>query len=301
MTHRVHPEPPAFRTIWALIMAVAIGVLLLSVFDLPPSVSEPPPASAHITLWVYWELGDSTATVEALPGNAVTGFLERGAAQARENMLVLTSTTLSHIAGAADGSALVARAPVIAVLASDPLELAVPASSSIRSSAQLRLALRAYPGRRLFGLAQDDWVKGNFAALAAYWRLRERRVYTAFDTIQDSVAGLEAGVTAVVLAPRSALVREVRAGKLRVLHWPDRNPPEAWVALAAPVGLPKADVEALRRKAAQIAREPGWRRLLIGDGLTPRDPSPAALAAFLHDGATNAARLAALERGVFGS
>jgi tripartite-type tricarboxylate transporter receptor subunit TctC len=309
------------RALWLTAVAAALTALVVSFIHMPSAGSSVAPAQASVTLWVAgaqtnpadvtlarqvaagWDSADQEATVAVLPGQAraAVGHFFDGSWRpnaGKENLLVLTSASLTQLSTRADGTKLLGHAPLVAVLASDPLELAVPAGSQLHSSAELQELLVQEPARRIFGLGADPWVRDSFALLISDWNLQLRRSYSAFDSDADAVAGLGDGSAQVVLAPRSLVVPGLKAHRLRLLDWPERRPAPAWVALAAPPGTSAAALARLRSESAKITASAQWRRALHTDGLTPVSVSGLHLGAFLQRQAAQARRLAALERRV---
>lgn len=311
----VHSEPRAIASLWIVLFAAAVGVLMLNLLRNPGAGGQSRPLFAPLTFWItdaqadsdtsqiaaaastHWQLGQAPGSVGMLPGKpaqAIDAFLRRTAApaQAPGNLLVLTSTTLSQLDGGGAGSA--AHASVVAVLATDPLELAVKPNSPLHSVAQALARVRTDPSQKVFGVANDGWLVGNLAALVPGQGLHGRAPYTLYSSSADAIAGLASGAAQVVLAPRSTLSGALAAHRLRLLHWPHGRTPQAWIALVAPSSLPAKQLAALRRHGQALTAEPAWRRLLRADGLRPADVAPPQLKAFLRDQLRDAQRLHAL-------
>jgi tripartite-type tricarboxylate transporter receptor subunit TctC len=312
----VHSEPRAIATLWIALFVAAVGVLMLNLLRNPGAGGQSRPLLAPLTFWItdaqadsdtsqlaaaastHWQLGQAPGSVGMLPGKpaqAIDAFLRRTATpvQAPGNLLVLTSTTLSQLdGGAAAGPT--AHASVVAVLATDPLELAVKSSSSLHSVAQALARVRMDPSHKVFGVANDGWLVGNLAALVPGQGLHGRAPYTLYSSSADAIAGLTNGAAQVVLAPRSTLSGALAAHRVRLLRWPHGRTPQAWIALVAPRGLSTKQLAALRRHGQALTAEPAWRRLLRADGLRPADVAPPQLTAFLRDQLRDARRLHAL-------
>lgn len=313
-------QSAAARTVWAVVLAAAIAAVILNFVSNPSNGGPLSRVAEHVTLWVpaaaadpigevvaqqtsgYWTAGRQSSSVGTLSGPAqaaVARFLRRGDPQVRQaaasaNLLVLTSSTLSSVATGRRGQLLIERAPVVSVLARDPLELAVGEDSPLHSGAALLAALRADPGQRLFAAASDPWLAGNLAALVAGAKLDGKVFYAEMPSSGAAVESVQAGESQVVLAPRSALEQAVRKHRLRVLPWPEGKAPETWVALTAPVGTSARQLAKLQRQAKAITGQPGWRSLLASEGLTPVSLPTGRLRSFLRAGAANAQRLQAL-------
>jgi hypothetical protein len=310
----VHTEPRAIASLWIALFAAAVGVLMVNLLRNPGAGGQSQPLLAPLTFWItdaqadsdtsqlaaaastHWQLGQAPGSVGVLPGKpaqAIDAFLSRTATppQAPANLLVLTSTTLSQLDGHARPAA---HASVVAVLATDPLELAVKAGSPLHSVAQALALVRADPSQKIFGVANDDWLVGNLAALVPGHGLHGRAPYTLYSSSADAIAGLTSGAAQVVLAPRSTLSGALATHRVRLLHWPHGRTPQAWIALVAPSSLSAKQLASLRRHGQALTAEPAWRRLLRADGMRPADVAPPQLGAFLRDQLRDARHLHAL-------
>lgn len=300
--------------LWAGILLVAISAVVVNFVNTPTSNGSLGGLGQHLTLWVanaqadpqaedvaqslagYWTLDSRASTVGVLAGAttaAVKRFIDAGGIDPSENLLVLTSTTLSDITPPHGRGLAATHAPMVALLASDPLELAVSRASPIRTVAQLRAELVAAPTRKLFGVASDRWVTGNLAALVTDMGLQKRLLYKSFPTSDGAVAGLQQGDDNVVLAPRSSLLTAVRKRLVRLLPWPGAAP-RAWVALVSSKALNGKQLQRLRESARRLYRQPRWRAMLAANGLTPMDSTDAELRAFLSRSTVSAQRLQAI-------
>lgn len=319
------------RVLWVLVLTIAVVVVVLS-FARQPLFGSDGDASTFgqpLTLWIAgsdagervssvaeqaascWDLQGRTATVGVLPGNsseAVANFLEHGRHRTNE-LLLITSTTLGDIArdradallpeegreAAQRASRLLGGAEPVAVLASDPIALAVRASSPIRTTEQLLTLMRQAPAKPLFDVASNTWLQGNLASLVDSAGLHGEVPYAVFDTSKEALESLRTGEAQVALAPRSTIQEAVSSRKLRELPWPAAGPaPRAWLAVLAPSGLNTKQLTKLRTQAQGLCAGAVWTRLLSEDGLSPVAPSAFNLSTFVRQGLAEATRMQAL-------
>jgi tripartite-type tricarboxylate transporter receptor subunit TctC len=317
----------AFGVLWSVIFLTAVGALGYSLLSGAGSVSALSSVAPQLTLWVpeaqaetqsvrvaeqssgYWQRSAGAATVGVLPGpadQAIDAYWRRTAnpVQARGSLLLLTTTTLSELAEQRDRTVQTqtSRAALVAVLATDPLELAVPVNSPITSVAQALGIEREDPTRKLFAVASNPWLVGNLAALVPGSGLRGRAPYRAYPTESAALGGVLQGDTGVLLATHSTLAGALQHHRLRLLRWTSGPQPRAWVALAAPDGVSANELRTLRHQARAVVSDPRWRALLRKDGLTPVSPGAIVPTAFLAKGTTTSRRLQQLaQRYVTGS
>jgi hypothetical protein len=319
------------RTLWTIVLVVAVAVVVVS-FARRPLLGGDSVASGFsppLTLWLAgsqsggqaeavaqqaatcWERAGRPASVGVLPGSssqAVGDFLDR-AHSAPGDLLMITSATLSDIAhagasapfSAAGESAqrtarLLTGAAPVAVLASDGLTLAVRATSSVRSTAELLSLMRREAARPLLGVAESTWLQGNLASLAQSAGLHGQVPYSVFRSSREAVMSLDAGEVEVIVAPHSELRDQLRDHRLRALPWPGsrRTTPRAWVAVIAPAGIGRAELAALRAQARHLCAGPTWTRMLRGDGMSSTTASKPQLADFVRDDLGEATRLQTL-------
>lgn len=335
----VRTESSLDRTLWTLALLVAIALVIAS-FAQRPLFGGDGEASGFgrpLTLWVAsgeagsqteavahqvaacWDLGGRAVSVGVLPGSptsAVVDFLRRPH-RAADELLVVTSTTLAEVAHAEreasaaetreraqQAARLLARAPAVALIGSDPLTLDVRAGSPLHSTAQLLALLRSEPARPLVGIAENAWLQGNLAVLASAAGVQGQMPFSAFRSSREALASLGSSDVRVVLAPRSAIAGDLRSRTVRTLPWPDAQSPEtgdlaggtprAWMALLAPRGLGAGALAGLRRQAGSLCTRGTWRQLLRSDGLTPALRGSAAPRGFVGGSLGEAARLQAL-------
>jgi hypothetical protein len=325
-------ESQLARYLWPIVLTIAVVVVVVSFARRPLAGGDSVASSFSppLTLWVTgaeangqaaaiaaqaascWTTNGSSASVGVLPGDsstAVVGFLDRAHVSATE-LLLITSNTLAEIARdegdqllpeevrehARQAVGLLRGARTVAVLASDPLALAVRADSPIRSTDQLVTLVRRSLPRPLFDVAADAWLRGSLAELVQSVGLEGEVPYGVFDSSQEALASLAAGEDDVVVAPHSAIVRELRDGRLRELPWPPLggSAPRAWMAIIGTSGLDGARLARLRSQARGLCGPATWSRLLHRDGLSPVKPGSVRLASFLREGIEEAGQLQAL-------
>jgi LysR substrate binding domain len=325
----VHSESRLDRSLWTIVLTVAVGLVIAN-FAQGPLFGNDGEASGFtrpLTLWIAggetgsqtesvarqvaacWELGGRSTSVGVLPGSSTSAVVDFLGHRDRtpDQLLLLTSLTLADIAHEARETAgseareraqqatrLLADSPLVSLLGSDPLTLAVRADSPLRSTGQLLALMRERSSQPLIGIAEDTWLQGNLAALAVDAGVGGEMPFDAYRSSREAVVSLDAGEIGVVLAPRIALARDIQDGRLRALSWPGAATPRAWVALLAPRGLDAIQLASLRQQADGLCAGGTWQRMLRGDGLTPQEPRHTVAVSFVHDGLAEATRLQAL-------
>jgi hypothetical protein len=299
----VYEESRAARTLWAMVLAGAVVLLLVGGTSHPliDTAGGTPPPGPGVTVWIAGaDAGGELDPVSrrlardlrvagrhggrrTLPGGTSAGvadFLSRGRGSG-DDLLLVASGTFADIArdrsdplvGEARDRArralrLLPEAAVVGVVGDDPLVLAVPERSPIRTAAALLARAEGDPSRPVFGLAEDSWAKAALATLLRRTGLHGRLPYRVFPSAHEALLGLDGGTQDAVLAPRSALRDELRSGRLRAVPWPGPTPRSTLVLLAPP-DLSARRVAALRAAARRVRARPGWRRTLLAAGLRP--------------------------------
>lgn len=322
------------RGLWTLVLTAAVIVVVFSYARHPLLATDGAPVgfAPSLVLWVtgdeangqasvlaaqaasrFGESGQPT-TVGVLHGDsssAVIDFLSRAR---QKQLMILSSGTLAGIVRdrsdyllpeevrehARTAVRLLSRAKPIAVLAADPLGLAVRAGSPIQTAGQVLSLLHHSPSRPVFDVAADAWLQDNMAELVQAAGLRGAIPYGVFGSSQQAVASLDAGEDGVAVAPRSMFDDQVARGRLRALGWPPSgtSEPRSWIAILSTAGLGADRVSSLRRQAGRLDSSPGWRLLLVKHGLIPAKTAPRALDGFLRVSLGEAARLQALANAV---
>ena len=199
--------------------------------------------------------------------------------------LLLTSST--YATAAATQSKLqfdpaTALVPV-ALLAQNPLLLAVSAATPYKSTAELVAAARAQPGKLNYGSAGVGSV-GQMATELFNGAAKVQMTHVPFKGASDALLSLASGQIDVMISNYSSLAAQLKGGKVRALAvtsarpsaaYPDLPPVSAavpgyaieiWVAMFAPAGTPAALVERLNRELNEIAASAELKPLFEQDG-----------------------------------
>jgi hypothetical protein len=285
------------------------------------------PRRSDLTLWLARsEAGSANAaTVRLAAGylgreseTPTVGELEGGAAAALQHfaahprgrgldLFAVTSTTVADLARdrretllpeargrAARAQQLLNEMVPVALLCEEPLRL-LTARESRLSALGLRRGLAREPWERVFGVPDDAWIEGQFAALVQGSGTPGGIPYSASPDPQNTLLALAAGDVQVALVPADAGDRAIRGGAARTVAWPDRRSPAAWVALFARPGTPRPELRAIRARARRLGAGRHWRLTLRRDGRRPvAQPTAAALRSLLRSEERSAARLQAL-------
>jgi tripartite-type tricarboxylate transporter receptor subunit TctC len=309
-------ESPLGRALWATALVVVVSLVIGNFARQPlfgsngqaTALAQPP------TLWLagtgaggqaqvvarqaagWLALDGQAGAVSLLPGASASATVRffQSVHRTPSQLLVLTSTTLADIARdrtLPEQSALrlsadratqeLARAAPVAVLGREPLALAVPGRSPVRSAQQLGAIGDEQRGAPLFSLVDESWLLDNLAALVERVGVSGPTSYTLSSSPREAVLGLGAGQSEAVLTPRGLIRGELRSGRLRELAWPGVTP-SAWVALVAASGVSPAQLAALRTDAHALCASSAWRAVLGGDGLQPVVLSGQRLSGFLR-------------------
>lgn len=316
------------RSLWAIVLTVVVAIVVVSYArQALDGGGEAAGYGPSLTLWVAgadaagqtmsvatqaascWELNGHSASVGVLPGGSTTAVAEflNGVRGKPDELLLITSTTLADIAHdrgdplldaesrerAARAQRLLTAAPPVAILASDPLTLAVRARSPVHTTAQLLERIRGAAARPLFDVAEDSWLRGNLAALVQSAGAHGEVPYGVFASSREALASLAADEGQVVVAPFSTIGKDLRDGRLRKLRWPLAGgaSPREWIAILAPDGLRASEVDALRAQARGLCAGTAWSELLRGDGLSPVDARAVSLRSFVPNAFSEATRL----------
>jgi hypothetical protein len=294
------------RALWPALLA-AVGAFVVADFLHHPFLGAASdaaaPPQAHLTLWLAQTeaggegsdaLRETAASLQLYGRPATVGLLAGGASQAvsgflahrhtADQLLAVSSETLADLAQeragalyddeplrAALAQRLLARATPVGVLGADPLAIAVPQGSPIRDVGRLLADLRRSAQAHVFAIVNDSWAADNLAALVRDAGVEGVVPYRVFPSPQDASLALAAGEAEVILAPRGALVPDLRAHRLRALAWPAGagGAPRFWVELLAPPGVDPGRVRALRRQLRALSHNAVWRRLLGGPAAAP--------------------------------
>jgi tripartite-type tricarboxylate transporter receptor subunit TctC len=202
--------------------------------------------------------------------------------------LLLTSSTYATAAATQSKlqfNPVTALVPV-ALLAENPLLLAVSASTPYKSTDELIAAARAQPGKLNYGSAGVGSV-GQMATELFNGAARIQMTHVPFKGASDALLSLAAGQIDVMVSNYSSLAAQIKGGKVRALAvtsaqpsaaYPDLPPVaravpgyaiEIWAAVFVPSGTPAALVERLNRELNEIAASPELKPLFEQDGAVP--------------------------------
>lgn len=180
-----------------------------------------------------------------------------------------------------------------------PFLVVVPADSKFPSLAALLSAARAAPGTVGFGSAgvgSTHHLAGELLARMSGAAL----LHVPYRGDTASLTGLLSGDVPAVIAPPTAALAQIRAGKARALattgpqRWaglPDvptvaeqgvsGYDVRSWAGLLAPAGTPRAIVERLNAETAKALQEPVVRQKLVDIGGEARGSTPDEMKAML--------------------
>jgi tripartite-type tricarboxylate transporter receptor subunit TctC len=180
-----------------------------------------------------------------------------------------------------------------------PFLIVVPADSKYTSLSALRTAARAAPGTVGFGSAgvgSTHHLAGELLARQSGAPL----LHVPYRGDSASLTGLLSGDAACMIAPPTAVIGQIRAGKVRALastgpqRWPGL--PEvptvaeqgvagydvrSWAGLLVPAGTPRPIVERLNAETQKALQEPAVRQKLVDIGGEARGSTPDEMKAML--------------------
>ena len=173
-----------------------------------------------------------------------------------------------------------------------PFLVVVPQDSKFASLAALLAAARATPEKVGFGSAgvgSTHHLAGELMARMAKAPL----LHVPYRGDSASLTGLLSGDVATIIAPPTAVIGQIKAGKLRALavtgpqRWPGL--PEvptvaeqgvagydvrSWAGLLVPAGTPRAIVDRLNAETHKALQEPAVRQKLVDIGGEARGTTP---------------------------
>jgi hypothetical protein len=321
---------PSSSRLWHVLLALVVAVVVADFIHHPfigGTPGEAAPRVSDLTLWLpRSEAGTATAATLRLAAGYLgkeseaptVGELEGGASAAVEHfagrsrrrgvdLFAVSSTMLAELARdrhetllpearerASRAQELLGEMRPIAVLDKEPLRLLVDGRSHL-DAAGLRLGLERTPWARVFGVPDDAWIDGEFAALIQGSETPGGVPYSASPNPENTLLALSAGNVAAALIPSSESRDALRKGTVRAIAWPDDEVPHAWVALFARATTPAPELAELRHRARHLGASPGWRASLHREGRQTVAPSsPAAIRKFLRREEDRANRLQAL-------
>jgi tripartite-type tricarboxylate transporter receptor subunit TctC len=214
------------------------------------------------------------------------------------SVLLLNSSTLVTAAATMPKTTpydvLTAFAPV-AMIGQGPMLLAVSASTSIKSVADLVAVARAKPGVLTYGTAGEGSI-AHMSSEMLNEAARVRMLHIPYKGAAPALLDLAGGQIDMMISNYSSLVGQIKAGRVRPIGVTSRQPSpsfpdlpplgsvapgfsaEIWVVVFAPAGTPAAVVQRLNREINEVARIQEVRTLLEADGALPTPLSPVEVA-----------------------
>ncbi len=233
--------------------------------------------------------------VETMTG-AGGAIASAAVARARPDGYTLLLATGGHVVAAAMMARPTYRAAAdyeaISTITFFPFLLVVPADSKHAGLGSLLEAARAAPGTVGFGSAgvgSTHHLAGELLARMAKAPL----LHVPYRGDSASLTGLLSGDVASVIAPATAVLGQLRAGKIRAIattgpqRWPvlpdvptvaEQGVPgydvRSWAGLLAPAGTPRPIVERLNAEASKALQAPEIRQKLVDIGGEARGSTP---------------------------
>ncbi|HVJ60400.1 MAG TPA: tripartite tricarboxylate transporter substrate-binding protein [Burkholderiaceae bacterium] len=188
----------------------------------------------------------------------------------------------------------------VALLAQNPLLLAVSAATPYKSTADLVAAARAQPGKLNYGSAGVGSV-GQMATELFSGAAKVQMTHVPFKGASDALLSLASGQIDVMISNYSSLAAQVKGGKVRALAVTSAKPSaaypglpavadavpgyaiEIWVAVFAPGGTPAPLVERFNREFNEIAASAELKPLFEQDGAMATPLSAAESAARISE------------------
>lgn len=233
--------------------------------------------------------------VETMSGAGGT-IASTAVARAKPDGYTLLLATAGHVVAAA----MLAKPPyrpaadyeAVSTITYFPFLIVTAESSKYTSLPQLLAAARSAPGTVSFGSAgigTTHHLAGELLGRMANTRL----LHVPYRGDSASVTGLLSGDVAFVIAPPTAVMAQVKAGKVRAIattgpqRWPglpdvptvaeqgvSGYDVRSWAGLLAPAGTPPSVVERLNAEALKALQEPGVRQKLADIGGEARGSTP---------------------------
>lgn len=198
----------------------------------------------------------------------------------------------------------------VAMVAEGPMLVAVPASTSVKSGADLLAAARAKPGALNYGTAGIGSI-AHLATELLNGAANVQMTHVPYKGAGPALIDLAAGQIDVMISNYSSLVSQMKSGKVRAIAvtsakpspaFPDLPPLaaavpgyaiEIWVTVFAPAGTPAELVKRLNAEINQISASPELRTFLDPDGAQPVALDPAAVAGRMKQDLAQLKRIAA--------
>ncbi|MDP9899328.1 tripartite tricarboxylate transporter substrate binding protein [Variovorax ginsengisoli] len=182
-----------------------------------------------------------------------------------------------------------------------PFLFAVNANSKFRTLTDLMAAAKAAPGTVSYGTAGIGSTQHLAGELFASMSMRSL-LHVPYRGDAASLTALLGGDVAFIVAPPTAVMSNIEAGKLRVLavsgpqRWPglpnvptvaEQGVPgydvRSWAGLMAPAGTPVAIVEQLNAAVIKALEVPSVRKRLEDMGGEARSSTPAEMKTMVSD------------------
>lgn len=238
----------------------------------------------------------STVVIENKPGaSGIIGGEAVAKGTPDGSVLLLTSSSLLTAAATLPKMPYdVSRAfSPVAMVASGPLLLVVPATAPYKTPADLVATAKARPGALTYGTAGV----GSVAQLATEMMSDAAKIsllHVPYKGAANALIDLSGGQIDIMVTNYSSVVSQIKAGRIKALGITSKQPSpsfpdlpslssaapgfaiDIWVGVLAPAGTPAALVQRLNQDINEIASSPELRKLLDPDGAIPSPMSPTA-------------------------
>lgn len=188
----------------------------------------------------------------------------------------------------------------IAMVATSPMMVVVPATSSIHTFADLVAAGKAQPGKVNFAAPQAHSVPHLTGEVLS--RVTGMNLFTVpYSGSPAAITALLGGEAAVTIDGVPALMQQVKAGKFRAIAVTSRErlpgfesvPTVAetvpqfesigWFGIFAPTGAPAAVIEQVNRDVNRVVQSPEMVARFAELGVYPQTGTPGDLGSYLQD------------------
>ncbi|BAL96432.1 Bug family tripartite tricarboxylate transporter substrate binding protein [Rubrivivax gelatinosus] len=186
----------------------------------------------------------------------------------------------------------------IGLVANAPVAIVVPASSSVRTLAELVAQAKAAPEKLPYGSAGNG-TPGHLTGALFESAAGLKLTHVPYKGSAPAVTDLLGGQIPLMFDPVQSVLPHIAAGKLRALAVSSRQraavlpgvptvaesgypgfETTAWWAVFAPARLPAEVAARLAQEVERIARSPEFAQALGNLGVHPAPEGPAALAAY---------------------